>query len=253
MSGRPVAVPSGRLRTLLAVLAMSAGKTVSVDRLTAAVWDNEFPGNTRRSLQTYVARLRGVLGATSINTTSAGYALCAEPDNVDALRFVRLLEAAAAAPDRTAERARLGEALALWRGTPFDGVHSDWLEYSNAPWLVERYMAGLEWRIDLDLADGQRGELLVAELGELTARYPFRESLWLRLLVALDRCGRHAEALHRYEMIRKRLADELGTDPGPELKQVYADLLAGGTWQQFPTYSEGFITALEQLDMRLRS
>lgn len=79
MSGRPVAVTSGRLRTLLAVLAMSAGKTVSVDRLTAALWDNEFPGNTRRSVQTYVARLRGVLGTTSISTTLAGYALCAEP------------------------------------------------------------------------------------------------------------------------------------------------------------------------------
>jgi hypothetical protein len=105
-------------------------------------------------------------------------------------------------------------------------VRSDWLEQTQSPRLQERYLAGLERRIDLDLADGARGDL-AAELGELTGRHPLRESLWVRLLVALERSGRPAEALERYEAIRVRLAEELGTDPGPELQRVHADLLAG--------------------------
>lgn len=80
--------------------------------------------------------------------------------------------------------------------------------------------------MDLDLADGRAGEL-VAELSGLVARYPLRESLWVRLLVALDRCGRQAEALERYEAVRRRLAEELGADPGPELQRVHAALLVG--------------------------
>jgi DNA-binding SARP family transcriptional activator len=147
MGGRPVVVTSGRLRTLLAVLAvlaMAAGKTVTVDRLADAVWEDELPGNTRRSVQTYVTRLRGALGAESIMTTPAGYALRARPEDIDALRFVRLLEAAAGAPDHAAaERSLLVEALALWRGAPFGGVQSDWLDHAEAPRLVERYLAGV--------------------------------------------------------------------------------------------------------------
>jgi hypothetical protein len=105
-------------------------------------------------------------------------------------------------------------------------VRSDWLEQTQSPRLQERYLAGLERRIDLDLADGSQVDL-AAELGELTGRYPLRESLWVRLLVVLERSGRPAEALDRYEAIRVRLAEELGTDPGPELQRVHTDLLAG--------------------------
>jgi DNA-binding SARP family transcriptional activator len=226
VAGRPVELPAGRLPALLAVLAMSAGEPVSVDRLATAVWGEDVSVDARANLQTNVRRLRRLLGAELIATRGGGYALVAEPDQVDALRFDRLLDLAAAAPDRAAQRDRLVDALALWRGTPFDGVRSDWLEQTQSPRLQERYLAGLERRIDLDLADGVQGDL-AAELGELTGRYPLRESLWVRLLVALERSGRPAEALERYEAIRVRLAEELGTDPGPELQRVHADLLAG--------------------------
>lgn len=226
VDGRPVVLTAGRLRALLAVLAMSAGQAVSVDRLAAAVWADGLPRNVRRSLQTYLARLRGALGAESIATTAAGYVLRTESDHVDALRFGRLLEAASAASDAVAERARLSEALGLWRGRPFEGVASEWLTLSETPWLLERYLTALERRLDLDIAARRHGEL-AAELGELTAQYPLRESLWARLLIVLDRCGRQAEALTRYEMIRERIADELGADPGPELRGIHADLLAG--------------------------
>jgi DNA-binding SARP family transcriptional activator/tetratricopeptide (TPR) repeat protein len=225
VGGRPVVVSAPRLRTLLAVLAISAGRAVSVDRLAISAWGEELPGDVRRTVQTYVTRLRGLLGGGRIGTSSVGYVLHAEPDRVDALRFLRLLDAAGLAPEVARERALLAEALALWRGVPFEDVRSAWLADSESRRLTERYLAAVERRIDLDLADGRAREL-VAELSGLTARHPLRESLWLRLLVALERCGRQAEALERYETIRVRLAEELGADPGPELQRVHADLLA---------------------------
>jgi DNA-binding SARP family transcriptional activator/tetratricopeptide (TPR) repeat protein len=223
---RLVELPAGRLPALLAVLALSAGQPVSVDRLATAVWGEDLSVDARANVQTNVRRLRRLLGAELVATRGGGYALEVEPDQVDALRFDRLLDLAAAAPDPATQRDRLVAALALWRGTPFDGVRSDWLEQTQAPRLQERYLAGLERRIDLDRADGSQVDL-VAELGELTERYPLRESLWVRLLVALERAGRRAEALELYEAVRVRLAEELGTDPGPELQRVHADLLAG--------------------------
>ncbi|HEU4399286.1 MAG TPA: AfsR/SARP family transcriptional regulator [Actinomycetota bacterium] len=228
VAGRPVELPPGRLRALLAVLALSAGQAVSVERLAAAVWGEDASVDARANVQSNVRRLRRLLGAEAVATRGGGYALQVEPDRVDALRFVRLLDLAATAPDRATRRDRLVEALGLWRGAPFDGVRSDWLDQAQAPWLQERYLAALERRIDLDLADGAPVDL-VAELGELTVRFPLRESLWVRLLVVLERAGRPAEALERYEAVRARLAEELGTDPGPELRQIHADLLAGRT------------------------
>jgi DNA-binding SARP family transcriptional activator/tetratricopeptide (TPR) repeat protein len=226
LAGRPVVLPAGRLPALLAVLALSAGQPVSVDRLATAVWGEDLAVDARANLQSNVRRLRRLLGADLVATRGGGYALEVEPDQVDALRFDRLLDLAAVAPDPATRRARLVEALGLWRGTPFDGVRSDWLEQTQSPRLQERYLAGLERRIDLDLAEGSPVDL-AAELGELTGRHPLRESLWVRLLVVLERSGRPAEALERYEAIRVRLAEELGADPGPELQRVHADLLAG--------------------------
>ncbi|XRQ09490.1 BTAD domain-containing putative transcriptional regulator [Actinomadura welshii] len=224
VDGRPVELPAGRLRALLAVLAMSAGRTVPTGRLAEAVWGTDARGDARANVRTNVKRLRRVLEAAGepIAARPGGYLLAADPDRVDALRFARLLDEAAAAPDPAAERSRLAAALALWRGTPFDGIRSDWLERSAAPALEERYLAALERHIDLD-----PGPADLPRLAELAERYPLRESLWLRLLRVLDAAGRPAEALQRYETIRRRLAEELGADPGPELRQAHTELLAG--------------------------
>jgi DNA-binding SARP family transcriptional activator/Flp pilus assembly protein TadD len=226
LEGRPVELTSGRLRTVLAVLSMSAGLAVPVDRLATALWNDDPPDQPRRGVQTNLTRLRAALGAGAIGTTPAGYLLHTDPDRVDALRFARLLGAAAQTTDPAAERARLADALALWRGTPFDGVRSDWLARTEAPRLTERYLTAVERRVDLDLASGRHADL-VGQLRELTAQHPLRESLWVRLLLVLDQSGRQAEALERYETIRVRLAGELGTTPGPVLRRVHANLLAG--------------------------
>lgn len=223
VDGRPVELTSDRLRVMVAVLAMSAGRAVSVERLAEAVWGADLPNDARRTLQTYVTRLRGAMGRDAIATEPAGYALRVSPDDVDALRLTRLSDAAADGPT---ERAELVEALLLWRGAPFAGLDSDWLRETEAPRLSERRLSALERRVDLDLADGRFGEV-AAELRELVIEHPLRESLWARLLRALAGSGRSAEALEQYERIRTRIADELGVDPGGELRRLHADLLAG--------------------------
>ncbi|MGN9907517.1 BTAD domain-containing putative transcriptional regulator [Phytohabitans sp. LJ34] len=224
VAGRAVAVTAPMLRGLLAGLALHPGTAVPADQLAAVLWGDDPPADERRSLRTYVNRLRGLLGADLITTVRAGYQLEAEPDQVDAVRFVRLLDAAAQATDRAAERALVGTAVALWRGTPFEDVHSAWLDESETPGLVERYLSGVERLADLDVADGRADET-VAQLRALAERHPLRESLWLRLIVALARCGRRAEALSRYEIIRLHLAEELGVDPGQELQAVHLEML----------------------------
>jgi DNA-binding SARP family transcriptional activator/tetratricopeptide (TPR) repeat protein len=255
---RSVSLTAGRLRTVLAVLAMSAGTMVSVDRLGAAVWGSAPPSDVVRSAQTYVARLRAALGAGAIATRPGGYLLQVHPDQVDALRFRRLVTG-------PASRERLGAALALWRGEPFDGVRSEWLDRIETPALVEQYLGAVGRCADLDLAAGRPAEVVDLLTGP-AARYPLCEPLWARLLVALARCGRAAEALERFETVRRRLADDLGADPGPELRAVHADLLVGADRpavsgslggvalavpQQLPAAVDGFVgrqAALRALD-----
>jgi DNA-binding SARP family transcriptional activator len=227
--GRPVPLPTGRLPALLAVLAMSAGQTVSAERLAIAVWGEDLAVDARANVQTNVKRLRRLIGADRIATRGHGYALDVDPDRVDALRFERLIEAVAAADRPELQRELLDDALRLWRGAPFEDIASDWLAQAPAARLQERYLAAIERRTDLDLADESRTDVadLAAALDDQTRRHPLRESLWLRLLLVLQRAGRSAEALERYETMRRGLAEELGTDPGPDLQRVHADLLAG--------------------------
>jgi len=231
--GTPVTLTTGRLRAVLAVLAMSARTTVPVSRLASAVWGTRLPASTRRSVQTYVTRVRRVLGSAVIETRPAGYILQVNPDSVDALRFLNLVRLADRAADTRTEWSRLTAALNLWRGTPFEDVRAAVLNELEAPRLREHYLAALERRTDIDIANG-RHRLIAAELSGQAAQHPLRESLWARLLVVLARCGRDAEALAAYETVRKHLAVELGTEPGAELQRMYADLLAGRPPTQMP-------------------
>jgi len=222
--GDPVDISAGRASALLAVLAMWAGQVVSIERLTDMVWGEHPPTNARRTVQTYAYRLRTALGAQSIGTVGAGYVLNVHSHDVDALRFVDLLDTADRDP--ASERDQIVTALDLWRGDPLEGVQSEWLIEYDRPRLVERHLSALERRIDLDIAAGRAADV-VAEVREVAGQNPLRESMWARQIVALDRCGRPAEALECYETLRSRIASELGVDPGPELQRIYADLLHG--------------------------
>ncbi|WP_053204712.1 AfsR/SARP family transcriptional regulator [Jiangella muralis] len=223
--GRILDVTTGRLRALIAVLALSAGRTVTVAQLIEALWAEQLPASPRRSVQTYVTRLRTLLGADLIGTSATGYVLHVDPDAVDVLRFQRLLERADGSADPLRQRAHLTEALALWRGRPFDDVDSAWLADIEGPRLAERYLGAQERRIALDLELGHPADL-VPELRELTAAHPLREPAWALLLETLERSGRRAEALVQYERMRARLSTNLGVEPGPRLQAVYARLLA---------------------------
>lgn len=223
VAGQEIEVGSGRLRAALAMLASEVGRPVSVDRLAQAVWGEDLPANVRNSTQTQIMRLRRLLGGSLIRTEGDGYRLDVPPDQVDAVRFGRLLTQARAAQQPTEQHRLLTEALQLWRGQPFEGVGSQWLNDVEAERMVELYLSARELRVDLELA--AQNQQVVAELRELTARFPLREAFWSRLLKALKQCGRPAEALACYEAVRVLLANELGADPGPELRRQYAELL----------------------------
>jgi len=212
--GRPVTLPGRTVRALLAMLALNTGCTVSFDSLGRALWVDDPPERLRGSLQTYVGRLRRVLGDEAVATEPTGYRLDIPPESVDVLRFRRLLD-----------QQELHAALSLWRGDPFGEHLSAWFEEHEAPALVERYLTACERRIDLEATTGDHLDR-IPERHELTARFPLRETLWLRLLTALGDAGRKAEALDRYEALRVRLSEELGVDPSPELRAVHQDLLA---------------------------
>ncbi|SDG24765.1 DNA-binding transcriptional activator of the SARP family [Lentzea fradiae] len=204
VGGRRVLVPVGKRRIVLAALLMRPGQVVGVDELV------ELAGGSRNALQTAVGRLREDLGAPGLVLTKpGGYLLDVRPEEVDVHRFETL-------PPR--------EALALWRGRPFSDIGCDALERDHVPGLTEKYLATLEARIEEDLRCG-RHEQLVAELRALTGRYPTRERMWAQLVVALHRCDRQTEALQAYEDVRRRLADELGLDPGKDLQLAHRQVL----------------------------
>lgn len=267
--GEPVALPGRRLRALLAVLALSTGRVVSLETLMRGIWDDEPPDRARSTLQTYVARLRRILGEDVIETTQAGYALRVERRAVDLLAVADAIDAARRHDDAEAERAALADALRRWRGEPFGDPPSEWLARHEAPTWTELYLKAVERHVDLDLETDARA-CSALELSRLAEGWPLRESLWVRLLEVLDREGRTAEALDRYEAVRETLSDALGVDPSPELRQVHARLLERtceplparsaespartSAPQQLPAAVAGFVgrvDLLEQLDAHL--
>lgn len=255
VDGRPVEVGGERVRALLAVLALSGGEPLPTAVIAERIWGDDPPANIAPSLHTLMNRLRRAIGSDLVATAPAGYSLRITPDDVDVLRFVRLIREAQQSEQ---EYAVLVEALDLWTGRPFEGLRSPWLEAIEGPRLEEQYLSAVERRVDLRVDDREYGEVL-AELRDLTTAYPLRESLWVRLLRLLAQAGRTAEALELYESVRLRIADELGVDPGAELRALYAGLLEGEPAtappkvvpRQLPADVPGFTgrrASLEQLD-----
>lgn len=225
--GREIEIAAGKHRSLLAALLLRPNRTVPVADLITHLWGDAPPHDARATTQTYIGRLRRLLGDGLIQTRSDGYLIVVSQHQLDASRFDGLVQYADACEDPRAARASLTEALALWRGPALADVPSGSLHLSEVPVLTERRMRAFERRIDLDLAAGRAGDL-VGELRALTAEHPLRERFWIQLITALDRCGRRGEALRAYGEIRTHLADELGVDPGPELRDLHLAILRDG-------------------------
>lgn len=225
----PVVVPAGHLRVLLAAFLVSGGRPMRIDALAEQVWTEQLPADARGTLATYVSRLRRLLGNGRILTCSGiGYRIDLPTGAVDLFRFRDALDGARKAASVDEELALLREALGLWRGQPFTGVDSTWIDRDVVPKLTEEWFTATERRVDLELARGRSGAL-VAELWDLTNTYPLRESLWFRLITALHRSGRRADALAAYQRVRTLLGDELGIDPGDELQRLHHAVLVDGT------------------------
>ncbi|MBB5954890.1 DNA-binding SARP family transcriptional activator/Tfp pilus assembly protein PilF [Saccharothrix tamanrassetensis] len=214
--GEPVRFPSGKVRTLLAVLLLRANKVVPVDELVEILWESGAPNpsRARATLHMVVTRLRQALGEPdAVRAASGGYLLDVHPDRLDLHRY-RALTAAG----------RYHEALDLWRGAPLPDVKSDAVHASAIAPLLEDRLGVLEQRVDADLAAGRAVEL-VAELRELTRDHPLRERFWGQLMLALYRSGRQADALAAYREVRELLDAELGVEPGPALRELHEHIL----------------------------
>ncbi|MET0418175.1 MAG: BTAD domain-containing putative transcriptional regulator, partial [Actinoplanes sp.] len=223
--GQPVAFRGGKPATLLGVLLLESGRVVPASRLIDELWGEEPPASAAKLVQGYVHALRQSLGAGLIVTRQPGY--LADTGRVDAARFERLAQEGQAllptAPARAAERFR--EALGLWRGDALEGLVFRGAAAHRRDHLAERRLAVQEQRIDADLALG-RHAALVTELRQLVAAHPYRERLCGQLMLALYRTRRQADALQAYRDTRRLLADELGLEPGPELRRLEQRILA---------------------------
>jgi predicted ATPase/DNA-binding SARP family transcriptional activator len=226
--GVAFAVRGAKQRALLALLALYRGEPVSADRLIDALWGDGRAANPVNALQAQIGQLRRTLGAGAIVTTEAGYALAVGPGGVDVVRFEQLV----AKGRRLAEQgemalasATLAEALSLRRGEPLaEFAYAGFADTERAQ-LDELTLVAIETRAGADLVLGRHGEL-AGELEAQCREHPLRERLWELLILALYRAGRQADALHAYGEVRDRLADELGIDPGPPLRELQGRILA---------------------------
>lgn len=224
----PVDLGTPKQRHLLLLLAADAGRVVGVDALVEELWPGAPRPRDATAIRPYVSRLRRALGpaAHRLDRRGDGYVLLAADDEIDARRFEALVGAgreARATGDHGGAASLLREALRLWRGRAFDGAaHGSLLP--EACRLDELRLGALEERIDAELALGAH-PALVAELESLCATHPLREQLWRLLALALYRTGRQADALRRLDSARAVLLDQLGVDPGPELRALERAIL----------------------------
>lgn len=225
---RPLTLGAPKQRAVLAVLLLHRGEVVSIDRLIDELWGECPPGSATKSVQVYVSNLRKALGDGLLVTRGRGYVLGAEGGQLDADRFqARVTAGRAALADGDAQlaSARLREALALWRGPALADFAYEPFAQGEAARLEEERLAALEDRIDADLALG-RHAALIGELEALVRQHPVRERLQAQLMLALYRSGRQADALEHYQLARRKLIDELGIEPGRELRELERSILA---------------------------
>jgi YVTN family beta-propeller protein len=246
--GGPVTLGGQKERLLLALLLARPNQVVPVEALVEGLWGEHPPPTAAKTLQSHVVRLRRVLepgrvrGTTGevLVTRQPGYLLRVPPGALDAERFEELTtQARGALADSSAQAASsmLREALGLWRGQAFEEFTDSDVVVAEADRLAELRLVAVEDRVEAELRLGRHREL-VAELEGLVREQPLRERLWAQLMVALYRSGRQADALLAYQRARSLLVEELGIDPGAELRRLHAAILAQDPGLDLPASAE---------------
>ena len=217
VEGRPVAIGSGKPRALLALLALHARSVVPADRLIEGLWGEEPPATAHKLVQIHVSQLRKAFAengnAAQIVTRGQGYELDIDAAQVDARWFEHLVELGEAR-----------EALALWHGPPLHDVAGEPFAAAEIRRLEELRLTALENAIERDLAAGRHREV-IGELDGLVREEPLRERLHAQRMLALYRSGRQADALDAYRQARTALVEEIGVEPGPELRRLHDEIL----------------------------
>ncbi len=226
--GRRVDIGGRQPRILLAVLLVAGGRRVTVDALADAIWSGEPPASATGTVQSYVSRLRRRLGPEQLTWDDAGYRLDVAAELVDARRFEAQAEegrALLAAGRAEQARAVLQEAEALWRGPALADFAELEFALGMAARLEQRRLSAMEDRLAADLALGRHASV-IGELAELVNANPLREGLHVALALALYRSGRQAEALRALAGAGRTLREELGIEPGRQLRDLEAAILA---------------------------
>ena len=235
--GHPVELRGSKLRTLLAALLLRAGQPVSVDRLADLLWGEAPPSGSANALQAQVSKLRRLLVDAPVEGRDGGYVLAIDPERIDAERFSALAKAGHdhLLAGRHAEAAStLRDGLALWRGAALEDFAFDEFAQPHRTRLEEMRLTATEDRIDADLAAGHH-EAVASELEGLVLEHPLRERFWGQLMLALYRCDRQSDSLRAFQRARDLLADELGLDPGPALRELERQVLSHDTALVAPT------------------
>jgi DNA-binding SARP family transcriptional activator len=232
-------IPAAKQRTALAVLLLRVNAVVPMDVLIESLWPDQQPPAPRGALHTHMTRLRRTLGpeaGSRIRTVGAGYIIDVEDQELDSIRFAGLTArgTAALAQDHWDDASdALRSALALWRGEPLADVSVNGWQISEAARLAElRWLAVENW-IVAELQAGRYAQV-IAELRGLASAHPFRERFHEQLMRALYAVDRRAEALEVYRASQRVLAEELGVEPGPALRELQRAILAGDSARTGP-------------------
>ncbi|NGO74457.1 AfsR/SARP family transcriptional regulator [Streptomyces sp. YC504] len=239
LDGVSIVPTASKPRQLLALFAFHPGRIIPVGTLMEELWSSHLPQSAMTTLQTYVLQLRRRLGTAMgpdapgnakeiLSTRHGGYVLQISADCVDVYRYEQLVADGQRAFE-SGEDAHAAEhfksALAMWKGPTLVDVPAGTVLSIEILRLRESRLVTLERRIDADLRLGRHGDL-VSELADLIARHPQHEGLHAQAMVALYRAGRQATALDVYRRLRKRLIDELGVEPSPQLQRLHQMILA---------------------------
>jgi peptide/nickel transport system substrate-binding protein len=223
VDGAPLALGARKQRAVLAMLVLEANRPVSADRLVEGLWGESPPASAGKMLQLYISQLRKALTGTgaAIETRGRAYQLSCAAESVDLARAERLVASAGREAPLNGD-AR--EALALWRGPALADVADEPFAAAEIRRCEELWLQAKELAIDADLAGGRHEDAL-REVAPLAAEYPLREHVQGQLMLALYRSGRQAEALDAFRVARGRLVDEIGSEPGPELRRLHDAIL----------------------------